>query len=80
MSFSKYLPLDYSLALSSLGYLININGNNIAVNSDGIYEIKREKGYDIFQKIVAGENHIWWNGDYDIDILLIQNRGEPGWI
>ena len=40
----------------------------------------REKGYDIFQKIVAGENNIWWNGDYDIDILLIQNRGEPGWI
>lgn len=24
LSFSKYLPLDYSLALSSLGYLINI--------------------------------------------------------
>ena len=40
----------------------------------------REKSYDIFQKIVAGENNIWWNGDYDIDILLIQNRGEPGWI
>lgn len=50
-------------------------GNGVSINMFPY----REKAYDIFKKIGSGENMIWWNGDYDIDILLIQNRGEPMW-
>ena len=67
---------DYVIISSIEKTVTLVKSNGVVIN---LFPY-REKGYDIFQKIVAGENHIWWNGDYDIDILLIQNRGEPGWI
>lgn len=33
----------------------------------------------IFQKIPAGTNIVTWDGDYGVDIILLEERSEPKW-
>ena len=67
LSFSKYLPLDYSLALSSLGYLINILQPSYTLDDNLVIE------YD--------DNVIYDNSKNDIDIYrLTFNNGNLDYI
>lgn len=54
-------------------YLVKKNG--VVVN------LFRYRGdHYIFEKIPPGEQIIYWNGNYDIDILLKTERSEPKWM
>ena len=33
----------------------------------------------IFERIPAGNNHVSWEGDFGIDIILLEERSEPKW-
>ena len=39
----------------------------------------RDIRHYIFEKITAGELPVYWNGSYDWDILLLEERSEPEW-
>lgn len=40
----------------------------------------RDKVNDVFRKIKTGVNSVNWNGDFDFDIVLYEERSEPKWI
>lgn len=40
----------------------------------------RDKVSDVFRKIKTGVNSVNWNGDFDFDIILYEERSEPKWI
>lgn len=40
---------------------------------------ERRKDSDIFEKIPPGTSYISWNGDFDFDITLYEERSEPKW-
>lgn len=39
----------------------------------------RERDSYIFQKIPAGSNPVIWEGDFGLDIILMEERSEPKW-
>lgn len=41
---------------------------------------KRNRDYDIFQKINAGRKAISWSGMFGFDLVLYEERSEPVWI
>lgn len=41
---------------------------------------KRDKGHYIFEKIKPGNNSVYWNGEYNWSLTLIEERSEPKWI
>lgn len=41
---------------------------------------KRNKKSYIFKKIPEGMSNVFWNKDFDFDIILLEERGEPKWI
>lgn len=40
---------------------------------------KRDKAYNIFKKIPAGESQVVYDGTYKVAVTLIQQRSEPRW-
>lgn len=40
---------------------------------------QRNRDSYIFQKIAAGTNTVTWDGDYGVDIILLEERSEPKW-
>lgn len=40
----------------------------------------RTKGKSIFEKITSGEHRIIWNGTFNADLILYEERSEPLWI
>lgn len=50
--------------------------------SDGTIENKfneRDKVNDVFKKIPPGRQEVSWNGQFDFDLTLYEERGEPKW-
>lgn len=41
---------------------------------------KRDKSSYIFEKILPGENRVYWNNGFDFKMTLYEERGEPRWI
>lgn len=39
----------------------------------------RSRDSYVFQKIAAGTNIVTWDGDYGVDIILLEERSEPKW-
>lgn len=40
---------------------------------------QRGRNQYVFEKIPAGNNTISWNGDFDVDVILLEERSEPKW-
>ena len=40
---------------------------------------KRNRDSYIFKKIPSGQNTVMWEGDFGIDIILLEERSEPKW-
>ena len=40
----------------------------------------RNKKYDVFKKIPSGTVNVSANGEFKVDIILYEKRGEPKWI
>jgi len=53
-----------------------IKANEIEVNMFS----KRDRSSNIFEKIPSGTSSIYWNGDFDIDLEIRVERGEPLWM
>ena len=43
-----------------------------------IFNLRGRESY-IFEKIPTGEISVSWDGDFDIDIILLEERSEPKW-
>lgn len=41
---------------------------------------KRDRSHYIFNKIATDVSKIYWNGNFDFDIILLTERSEPEWI
>lgn len=41
---------------------------------------KRDKSSYIFEKIPSGKSSITWSGDFNFEIVLLEERSEPKWI
>ncbi|MCI8507563.1 MAG: hypothetical protein HFJ06_03210 [Lachnospiraceae bacterium] len=39
----------------------------------------RDRGNYIFKKIPSGQLDIYWNGSFDFDVTLLEERSEPDW-
>ena len=39
----------------------------------------RSKAYYIFSKVSPGEQQIYWNGNFNFNVTLLSERGEPKW-
>jgi len=40
---------------------------------------KRGRDFYIFEKILSGNNSVTWDGDFGVDIVLLEERSEPKW-
>lgn len=40
---------------------------------------QRGRDHYIFEKIPSGDNMVSWNGDFGVDIILLEERSEPKW-
>ena len=40
---------------------------------------ERQKEPSVFEKIPPGGSLISWNGDFDLDVILYEERSEPRW-
>ncbi len=49
--------------------------NGVQVNTYS----KRDKASFVFEPIPAGEHRIYWNGNYNFEITLYEERSEPKW-
>lgn len=67
----EYLTID---SVTKKIYLTGVDGT--ITNLFG----KRNRESYIFQKIPPGNNSVTWEGDYGIDIILLEERSEPKWI
>lgn len=64
------------LTIDSRKKTITLTKNNgVQVNLFG----KREKSSYIFEKIPSGELQIYWNGEFNFEVTLYEERGEPKW-
>lgn len=43
-----------------------------------VFNLRGRDSY-IFEKIKTGENMVIWDGDYGVDIILLEERSEPKW-
>ena len=58
------------------------NGTIFLIHSDGTAENKfneRDKTNNVFQKIPPGRQAVSWNGQFDFDLTIYEERGEPKW-
>lgn len=55
--------------------VIKIKNNG---DKENLFNSRNKENY-IFQKISSGLNSVNWNGDFDFDIVLYEERSEPKW-
>lgn len=68
------------------GERLEIDSKNktiVKVKNNGYIENlfnSRDKENDVFKKIPVGLNSVNWNGDFDFDVTIYEERSEPKWI
>lgn len=67
----EYLTID---SVTKKVYITAVDGTVI-----NVFNLRNRESY-IFKKISAGENTVTWDGDFGIDITLLEERSEPKWI
>ena len=65
------------LTIDSVSKKITLTANDGTVTN--LFNHRDKTSY-IFEKIPSGSNTVTWEGDYGIDIILLEERSEPKWI
>lgn len=66
---------DYLLIDSRNRKVTKVKNDGTRVNEFA----KRSRDYYVFEKIKQGINPVSWEGNYDFDISILDERGEPKW-
>lgn len=64
------------LTIDSVTKKITLTATNGTITN--VFKLRNRDSY-IFQKIPPGSNAVSWEGDYGIDITLLDERSEPSW-
>ena len=64
------------LTIDSVSKKITVTAIDGAVTN--VFNLRNKDSY-IFKKIPAGSNTVTWDGDFGIDIILLEERSEPKW-
>lgn len=67
----EYLKIN---SIIKKAYKVKTNGEQISVFH------YRERGHELFEKIVPGINDVSWDGTFGFDITILEERSEPKWI
>ncbi len=67
----EYLTID---SVSKKIFVTAIDGT-----TTNVFNLRNRDSY-IFEKIPAGQNTVIWEGDFGVDITLLEERSEPKWI
>lgn len=66
---------DYLLIDSRNRKVTKVKNDGTRVNEFA----KRSRDYYVFEKIKQGINPVSWEGNYDFDVSILDERGEPKW-
>lgn len=64
------------LTIDSVNKKITLTAINGTVNN--VFNLRNKDSY-IFKKIQSGNNTVIWEGDFGVDITLLEERSEPKW-
>lgn len=67
---NEYLTID------SVAKKVYITANDGTVTN--VFNLRNRDSY-IFEKIQPGQNTVTWDGDFGIDVILLEERSEPKW-
>lgn len=67
---NEYLTID------SVAKKVYITANDGTVTN--VFNLRNRNSY-IFEKIQPGQNTVTWDGDFGIDVILLEERSEPKW-
>lgn len=74
--------VDYTIQPGEVLRIDSKNHTVILTKTNGVtlslFRYRGIRSY-IFEKITSGEHPVYWNGDFDWDILLLEERSEPKW-
>jgi phage-related protein len=65
------------LTIDSVAKKVYLTGSDGTVTN--VFNLRNRDSY-IFEKIPSGQNTVAWEGDFGIDIILLEERSEPKWI
>lgn len=68
---SEYLTID------SVAKKIYLTANNGAITN--VFNLRDRESY-VFEKIQPGSHVVTWEGEFSVDIILLEERSEPKWI
>ena len=66
----EYLTID---SISKKAYITKENGSTV-----NVFNLRSRDSY-LFEKIPPGQNTVIWEGNYGVDIILLEERSEPKW-
>lgn len=67
---NEYLTID------SVTKKIYLTANDGTVTN--VFNLRNRDSY-IFEKIPAGQSNVIWDGDFGLDVILLEERSEPKW-
>lgn len=72
-----YVNKGEYLTINSVSKKIELVGNDGTITN--MFNSRNKDSY-VFEKIPSGTNTVTWDGDFGIDIILLEERSEPKWI